>query len=67
MLTFKEYSERASETAKYPMDKWDVYLPIALSGEVGELLNKVKKVIRDDNGLITFEVRKQLLGELGDI
>lgn len=66
-ITFKEYSERASETAKYPMDKWDVYLPIALCGEAGELANKVKKIIRDDGGVISFEAKSMLLAELGDI
>ena len=36
-------------------------------GEVGELQGKIKKVLRDDNGLLTGEKRDAMIGELGDV
>lgn len=35
-------------------------------GEVGEIQGKLKKIIRDDGGLVTEEKRKELSKELGD-
>lgn len=40
---------------------------VSLGGEIGEFLNLVKKIKRDDKGVITPERRKQMLDELGDI
>jgi len=36
-------------------------------GEVGEIQNKAKKIIRDHGGHITDEHREDLKGELGDV
>jgi len=41
------------------------YIGLGL-GEVGEIQNKLKKIIRDDKGIIREEVRKDLLKEAGD-
>ena len=43
------------------------YTTLGLAGEAGEIANKVKKVLRDSNGVITDEVRKDLAKELGDV
>jgi len=43
------------------------YTVLALGGEAGETQNVLKKVIRDDNSLLTAERRTQLLLELGDV
>jgi len=37
------------------------------AGEVGEFCNKLKKVMRDNNGVITPEFIKDAEGELGDV
>ena len=43
------------------------YMSIGLAGEVGEFLNEIKKMERDDNNILT-EIRKQkIILELGDI
>lgn len=42
------------------------YAILGLGGEVGELSNKIKKVIRDNNGIITEEKLKEIGKELGD-
>lgn len=48
--TFKEYSENAAMTAKYPNSQCVgglSYVLLGLTGEVGEVANKAKKLIRD--------------------
>jgi NTP pyrophosphatase (non-canonical NTP hydrolase) len=65
-MTFNEYQELASETAIYNK-QWAVMYPaMGLAGEVGEVLNKVKKVYRDDDGHMTDEQREGISKELGD-
>lgn len=67
-MDFKEYQEKAGETALYPNEGSNfIYPTLGLVGEAGELANKVKKVIRDDGGIITEEKRESLKKELGDI
>lgn len=43
-----------------------LYLAAALTGESGEVANIVKKVIRDDSGILEHTRREALLDELGD-
>ncbi len=42
-----------------------LYATTGLGGEAGEVLNKVKKIIRDDGGQLTDARREQLKKELG--
>ena len=44
-----------------------IYPALGLAGEAGELLNKLKKIIRDKNGVINIETSLILRDELGDI
>ncbi len=44
-----------------------VYLAMGLAGESGELINKVKKIWRDDDGKMTDEKRVAIKQELGDV
>lgn len=60
---FEEYSRLAHKTAIYPNDKALEYLMLGLCAEAGELANKIKKTIRD-NQEIAFE---DAVGELGDV
>ena len=39
---------------------------LGLAGEAGEVEDKVKKILRDDNAQLTPEKRESLLKELGD-
>lgn len=43
------------------------YASLGLAGEAGEVANKVKKIMRDSNGVITDEMRNKLKGEVGDV
>ena len=67
-MTFDEYSERAGVTAVYPNRGNDMMYPtLGLCGESGEIAEKVKKMIRDDGGVLTDERRDLLKKELGDV
>ena len=62
-----DYQYRAGTTALYPdRGRNFVYPTLGLVGEAGELANKVKKVFRDDGGVLTDEKRHMIAQELGD-
>ena len=44
-----------------------IYPCLGLSNEVGEVLGKIKKVFRDNNGQFTEETTQELKAELGDV
>lgn len=44
-----------------------LYTVLGLNGEAGEVAEKIKKVMRDDDGVISEEVRLGLKKELGDV
>lgn len=66
--SFDVYQCRCIDTAVYP-DRGNnlEYTLFGLGGEVGELLNKYKKVLRDKDGELTAEDVNAMLDELGDI
>ncbi len=67
-MTFKEYQEEARKTAVYPnLGSNFIYPTLGLVGEAGEVAEKIKKVIRDNTGLITEEKKQELAKELGDV
>jgi NTP pyrophosphatase (non-canonical NTP hydrolase) len=61
-----EYQVQAYKTAIYAKEYRIIYPALGLAGEVGEVLNKVKKVLRDANGILTDEARKEIAGEISD-
>ena len=66
-MTLNEYQQKAKQTAIYPKEQALEYLTLGLVGEAGEIANKVKKVIRDDDGGLSSKKREELIGELGDV
>jgi len=67
-MTFKEYQEQSRTTAIYPnIGNNFIYPTLGLAGETGEVCEKIKKILRDDNGIISEEKRKNLKKEIGDI
>jgi NTP pyrophosphatase (non-canonical NTP hydrolase) len=67
-MTFKEYQEEARKTAIYPnLGSNFIYPTLGLAGEAGEVAEKIKKVIRDNNGEVSEEKRQELTKELGDV
>ena len=67
-MDFKEYQQKSKRTAKYPnIGSNFIYPTIGLAGETGEVSEKIKKVIRDKNGVIDEETRAAIEKELGDV
>jgi NTP pyrophosphatase (non-canonical NTP hydrolase) len=67
-MHLSDYQERSRATAVYP-DAGDnlLYPTLGLCGEAGEVAEKVKKMVRDDAGVLSEERRQALAGELGDV
>jgi NTP pyrophosphatase (non-canonical NTP hydrolase) len=67
-MTFQEYQDEARKTAIYPnKDNNFVYPTLGLAGEAGEVAEKIKKVIRDGNGIVSEEKKVEITKELGDV
>lgn len=67
-MTFKEYQKKSRKTAIYPnAGRNFVYPTLGLAGEAGEVANKIKKIMRDDNNQITPLKKEELKDELGDV
>lgn len=66
-MTINEYQEGALCTAIYPESRRIIYPTLGLTGEAGEVADKVKKVIRDNNDEFTDERKQQIALELGDV
>jgi len=68
IVDFNEYQRESRKTAIYPgIGKNYIYPALGLGGEAGEVLEKVKKVIRDKRGVMEKADRMELLKELGDV
>lgn len=70
-MELDEYQERTGETAIYPGAFTGnitaiAYLGLGL-GEAGEVQGKIKKILRDNNGVIEDQHRIAILKELGDL
>lgn len=66
-MTINEYQTGALSTAIYPAERKIIYPTLGLTGEAGEVADKVKKVIRDNNDDFTDERKRQIALELGDV
>ena len=67
-MDFNDYQKRSRATAIYPdMGKNFVYPTLGLTGESGEVSEKIKKIIRDKNSTIDDTAREEIKKELGDV
>ena len=67
-MNFTEYQNESRKTALYPnVGNNFVYPTLGLSGEAGEVADKLKKTIRDDDGVLTEEKKREVGKELGDV
>lgn len=67
-MDFNEYQTAALSTAIYPNQGANFAYPaLGLAGEAGEVSDKLKKVIRDNESVLTDPVRDAVAKEIGDV
>lgn len=67
-MTLNEYQQDALKTAIYPSGYGVVYPVLGLTGEAGEVADKIKKIIRDNGGRFSEECHRRAIAcELGDV
>jgi len=67
-MDFDKFQKEALSTAIYPNRGNNLVYPVlGLVGEAGEVAEKVKKLIRDDDGVLSDERKELLKKELGDV
>lgn len=71
-LTLSDYQRMTSDTAVYPGARERsliglIYASLGAANEGGEVAGKVKKILRDDDGVVTDEKRLAIGGEVGDV
>jgi len=67
MITFEKYMTFTPTTNTYKDKDMNDCLELGLLEEIGEFAGKIKKMHRDDNGVMTIEKHESLIKELGDI
>ena len=67
-MELNSYQAAARRTAAYPdIGCNPIYPTLGLTGEAGEVADKVKKVLRDRGGVFDAETREAIKLELGDV
>ena len=72
-MEFKKYQEETHKTAIFPPltlageELTFIYPALGLEGEVGEVAENIKKIIRDDGGYISEIRHNNLIKEIGDV
>lgn len=68
-MTFEEYQKQALTTVLSTGNEFNdlLHWVLGINGEAGEVAEKVKKIIRDKNGVVSEEDKKELAKELGDV
>ena len=60
------YQKVALTTAIYPREQAIIYPTLGLTGEAGEVANKVKKIIRDGTDKTSEDLVQAISSEIGD-
>lgn len=66
-MDFSVYQSASAKTAIYPKKSALEYLALGLTSEAGEVAGKVKKAIRDHDGVIDEARRDAIMSEIGDV
>ena len=67
-MDFNQYQKQSRETALYPkVGNNPIYPTLGLVGEAGEVADKVKKVLRDKEGVFDESTKESIKLELGDV
>jgi NTP pyrophosphatase (non-canonical NTP hydrolase) len=66
-MKINEYQEEAIKTAIYGEGQRIIYPTLGLAGEAGEVAEKVKKILRDKNGIFSDEQKLEIAKEISDV
>lgn len=69
-MDFAEYEALAGRTATFSGKQKEyalAYLTLGVTGEAGEVAEKIKKIIRNDEGEVSEEKRDAIKHEIGDV
>ncbi len=66
-MNLNEYQNKARATAIYPIDDSIIYPAFGLMSEAGEVAGKIKKTLRDFNGVFNANQKHKIADELGDV
>lgn len=67
MKEFDEYQKFTATTDIYPDDYFNIgYKALGLTGEAGEVADKIKKIYRDKDGNLNVTDELEIAKELGD-
>jgi NTP pyrophosphatase (non-canonical NTP hydrolase) len=66
-MTFKEYQNFCKTTAIYRAEVSLLYPALGLTGEAGEVANKVKKLVRDGPEKLPADWKELIAAEIGDV
>jgi NTP pyrophosphatase (non-canonical NTP hydrolase) len=67
-MNLQEYQDFALSTAIYPNKGENLIYPVlGLCGEAGEVAEKLKKIIRDKEGVVSASDIDEIEKELGDV
>ncbi|CAN5420818.1 nucleoside triphosphate pyrophosphohydrolase family protein [soil metagenome] len=68
-MNFNDYQQQALTTALTSDDDFKdmMHWVLGLNGEAGEVAEKLKKIIRDKNGIMSDSDKQELAKELGDV
>ena len=65
--TFDMYQRAALTTAIFSEDVAVIYPTLGLVSEAGEVADKIKKILRDKEGIFTDDDKHAIMKELGDV
>jgi NTP pyrophosphatase (non-canonical NTP hydrolase) len=68
-MNFNDYQQQALTTVISTNDEFKdlLHWVLGLNGEAGEVAEKVKKIIRDKDSVVSAEDKQELAQELGDV
>lgn len=66
-MDMNAYQKKARTLNHCPMEFQHFHAALGLAGEVGEVLEKIKKLYRDKKGRVDKEFKDALKKELGDV
>lgn len=68
-MTLEEYQKQALTTVIASDNEFRdlLHWVLGINGEAGEIAEKIKKIIRDKDGIVSDEDRAELAKEVGDV